>query len=113
MRPSRRGDASLPKNEIFAIVGTVDELVDQPKCAGRKLLLNEAACGRQRDQVGDPARLVATSILARVIDVGRRPPRLALSWRGRNTIGRPRWCRWRQGADGSPHGIAIALSRKF
>jgi hypothetical protein len=39
--------------------------------------------------------------------------RWPLSWRGRNTIGRPAMVPWRTGADGSPQGLAIAASRAF
>ena len=63
-------DAAFAEERAFALMGAVDELIDQHECAGRQLFLERAA-GRQRDQIGDAGALEHVDIGA-IIDVGRR-----------------------------------------
>ena len=65
-------DQALAEERALALVGAVDELVDQHEGAGRQLLLERAA-GRQRDQIGDAGALQHVDIGA-VVDVGGRQP---------------------------------------
>ena len=66
------GDAALAEERALALVGAIDELVDQDEGAGRQLLLERAA-GRQRDEIGDTGALEHVDIGA-IVDVGRRQP---------------------------------------
>ncbi len=72
MRHRDMRDAALAEERALALVGAVDELVDQHEGAGRQLLLERAA-GRQRDQVGDAGALEHVDVGA-VVDVGGRQP---------------------------------------
>ena len=72
MRHRDMGDAALAEERALALVGAVDELVDQHEGAGRQFLLERAA-GRERDQIGDPCPLQDVDIGA-VVDVGWRQP---------------------------------------
>ena len=72
MRHRDMRDAALAEERTLALVGAVDELVDQHEGAGRQLLLERAA-GRERDQVGDAGALEHVDIGA-VVDVGGRQP---------------------------------------
>ena len=65
-------DQALAEERALALVGAVDELVDQHEGAGRQLLLERAA-GRERDQIGDAGALEHVDIGA-VVDVGGRQP---------------------------------------
>ncbi len=61
---------ALAKKRALALVGAIDELVDQNECARRQVLAKRTA-GRQRDQVGDAGSLENVDI-GPVVDVGRR-----------------------------------------
>ena len=63
-------DAALAEERALALVGAVDELVDQHKGAGRQFLLERAA-GRQRHEIGDAGALERVDIGA-VVDIGGR-----------------------------------------
>ncbi len=63
---------ALAEERALALVGAVDELVDQDEPPRRQVLLERAA-GRQRDEIGDADALQNVDIGA-VIDVGRRQP---------------------------------------
>ena len=64
------GDAALAEERTLALVGAVDELIDQHEGAGRQLL-PERTAGRERNQVGDPCPFQHVDIGA-VVDVGGR-----------------------------------------
>ena len=64
--------AALAEERAFALVSTVDKLVNQHKGSGRQFLLERAA-GRQRDQVRHTRTLQHVDVGA-VIDVGWREP---------------------------------------
>ena len=70
MRHRNMRDAALAEERALALVGAVDELVDQHEGAGRQVFLERAA-GRQRDKVGDAGALEHVDI-GPVVDVGRR-----------------------------------------
>ena len=72
MRHRDMRDAALAEERALALVGAVDELVDQHEGAGRQFLLERAA-GRERDEIGDAGALEHVDIGA-VVDVGRRQP---------------------------------------
>ena len=62
----------LAEERALALVGAVDELVDQHEGARRQFLLERAA-GRQRHQIGDAGALQDVDI-GPVVDVGGRQP---------------------------------------
>ena len=72
MRHRHMRHAACAEEGVGAMIGAVDELIDQHEGAGRQLFL-EGAAGRQRDKVGDPRPLERVNIGA-VVDVGGREP---------------------------------------
>jgi hypothetical protein len=68
MRHRHMRHQPLAEERALALVGAVDELVDQDKRTGRQFLLERAA-GRQRHQVGDAGALEHVDI-GPVVDIG-------------------------------------------
>src|SRR3954451_9799049 len=64
------GDAALAEKRTLALMGAVNELIDEHEHAGSKLLAERTA-RRERNQVGDPCPLQYVDIGA-IIDIGRR-----------------------------------------
>ena len=99
------------RTRLLALMGAVDELIDQHEGAGRQLLLERAA-GRKRDEVGDPCPLQHVDIGA-VVDVGWREPVALVVARQERRSARPAISPMRKTADGSPHGLVMRSSRTF
>ena len=72
MRHRHVRDQTFAEERTLALVGAVNELIDQHEGAGRHLLLERTA-GRQRNQIGDAGAFQNVDIGA-VVDVGRRQP---------------------------------------